>query len=141
MANGLVPRSFWTFPTLRMPSLVEDLLDETVMDTIPSGLSISEDDKNVYIDAAMPGIDPKNIEVTFDKGVLHISGEGKEEEKKRKYYRKATSAFSYRIAVPAEVSPKTEPEATYKNGVMHIAFKKMAAAAPKKIAVKVSKES
>jgi len=120
---------------------VEDLLDETVMDTIPSGLSVSEDEGNVYVDAALPGIEPKNIEVTFDKGVLHISGEDKEEEKKKKYYRKATSAFSYRVAVPSEVSPKTEPEATYKNGVMHVAFKKMAAAAPKKITVKVSKES
>lgn len=139
MANGLIPRNFWTFPTLRMPSLVEDLLDETVMDTIPSGLSISEDEGNVYVEAALPGIDPKDIEVTFENGILRINGEAKEEEKKKKYYRKATSSFSYRIAVPREVGPKTEPEATYKNGMMMVTFKKTTPAKPKKIAVKMAK--
>lgn len=60
-------KKFLTFPTLRMPSLIEDLLDETVMDTIPSGLSISEDERNVYVDAAMPGIDSKKITVKVSK--------------------------------------------------------------------------
>lgn len=138
MVNGLIPRSFWTFPTLRMPSLTEDLLDKTIMGTLPSGLSVSEDDNSVYIEAALPGIDPKDIEVTFDQGVLHISGEAKEEEKKKKYYRKATSSFSYRVAIPGEVIPKTEPTATYKNGMMKVTFKKIAPSKPKRIEVKTS---
>lgn len=138
MANMLAPRSFWTFPSVRMPSLVEDLLDETAMDTTPSGLSVSEDGGNVYIEAALPGIDSKDIEVTFENGILHISGEAKQEEKEKKYYRKATSSFSYRVAVPREVSPKTEPEATYKNGMM-VTFKKTAPSKPKRIAVKMAK--
>lgn len=138
MPNGLVPTSFWTFPTLRMPSLVEDFLDETALDTIPSGLSVSEDKENIYVEAALPGIDPKDIEVTFENGVLHIGGETKEEEKKKKYYRKATSSFSYRVAIPREVSSKAEPEATYKNGMMIATFKKTAPSKPKKIAVKVT---
>ncbi|EKD91083.1 MAG: hypothetical protein ACD_30C00047G0008 [uncultured bacterium] len=136
MPNGLIPRNFWTFPTLRMPSVMEDLLEETRLDTIPSGLSVSEDNKNFYIDAALPGIDPKKIEVTFDNGILHVSGEAKEEEKEKKYYRKATSSFSYRVSVPTDVNPKTTPEATYKDGMMHIVFKKTAPSKPKKIEVK-----
>lgn len=138
MANGLIPRSFWTFPALRVPSIMEDLLDETILDTFPSGLSVSEDDEKVYIDAAFPGIDPKDIEVTFDKGILHISGEAKEEEKEKKFYRKATSSFSYRIAIPTDVSSKEEPEASYKNGMMTVVFKKSAPSKPKKIAVKTT---
>lgn len=138
MSNGLIPRSFWTFPTLRIPSLVEDLLDETVLDTIPSGLSVSEDEGSVYVEAALPGIDPKDIEVTFEKGILHVNGEVKEEEKKKKYYRKATSSFSYRVAVPTDVDPKSTPEATYKNGMMHVVFKKTVPSKPKKIAVKTA---
>src|SRR3989338_2377241 len=136
MPNGLIPRNFWTFPTLRMPSVMEDLLEETRLDTIPSGLSVSEDNKNFYIDAALPGIDPKKIEVTFDNGILHVSVEAKEEEKEKKYYRKATSSFSYRVSVPTDVNPKTTPEATYKDGMMHIVFKKTAPSKPKKIEVK-----
>lgn len=136
MANGLIPTNFWTFPALRMPSLVEDLLDETMMDKNLSGLSVSEDKEKVYIEAALPGIDPKDIEVTFDNGILRISGEAKEEEKGKKYWRKATSSFSYRLAVPSDVSPSAEPEATYKNGIMTVEFKKTAPSKPKKITVK-----
>lgn len=138
MANGLTPRSFWTFPTLRIPSLVEDLLDETILDTIPSGLSVSEDENSVYVEAALPGIDPKDIEVTFENGILHIGGEAKEEEKKKKYYRRATSSFSYRVAIPGEVSPKAEPTATYKNGMMKVIFKKTAPSKPKRIEVRTA---
>ena len=61
--NGyLIPRSFWEFPSLFEEE--ENLLPST--STI-SSLSISEDDKNVCVEAAVPGIDPKNIDVTFTK--------------------------------------------------------------------------
>lgn len=138
MANGLTQRSFWTFPALRMPSLMEDLFEETVLNTTPSGLSISEDDKSVYVEAALPGIGQKDIEVTFDNGILRISGEAKEEEKKKKYYRKATNAFSYRVALPSDINPKVAPEATFKNGMMTVVFKKTTKSEPKKIEIKAT---
>lgn len=138
MPNGLIPRSFWEFPMSRAASVWEDLMEETRMDTIPSGLSVSEDSKNFYVDAALPGIDPKDIEVTFDRGMLHIRGQTKEEEKGKKFYRKATSQFSYAVSVPQGVNTKKEPEVTYKNGMMHAVFSKISESKPKKIAVKMS---
>lgn len=137
MANGLTPRSFWTFPISRASSLWEDLMEETRMDTIPSGLSISEDDKNVYVDAALPGIDPKDIEITFGRGILHINGQVREEEKGKKFYKKATSSFSYHVSVPEGVDTKKEPDVTYKNGMMRSVFKKTEPSKPKRIEVKV----
>lgn len=136
MANGLTPTNFRNFPALRIPFFAEDLFDETMLEKIPSGLSVSEDDEKVYVEAALPGIDPKDIEVTFDNGILHISGEAKKEEKEKKFYRKATSSFSYRVAIPTDVNPKEEPQASYKNGMMTVIFKKSAPSKPKKIAVK-----
>lgn len=137
MPNGLIPKNFWTLPQVRMPSLWQDLIEETRLDTIPSGLSISEDEKYYYVDAALPGIDPKDIEVTFERGVLHISGQSKEEIRDRKVYRKATSSFSYSIASPAEIDAKKEPKVSLKNGMVHAVFTKMAQPEPKKIEVKV----
>ncbi len=137
MAYGLIPRSFWELPISRASSLWEDLMEETRMDTIPSGLSVSEDDKNFYVDAALPGIDPKDIEVTFERGILNINGQAKEEEKGKKFYRKATSVFSYHVAVADGVDTKKEPEVTYKNGMMHSVFKKTAESKSKRIEVKV----
>lgn len=134
MAFDIVPGSFWRFPALR--SLWEDDEDWSLLPNVPSGMSISEDAKNVYIEAALPGVDPKDVEVTFDKGMLWIKGESKEEDKGKKYYRKATSSFSYRIAVPGDIDPNKEPSAMTKNGVMKVTFEKSPEAQPKKITVK-----
>jgi HSP20 family protein len=103
-----------------------------------SGLSISEDEKNVYVEAHVPGINPSDIDVTFQDGYLWIKGETREseEDKKRKYYRRSQRSFSYRVAVPADVDMSQEPEATCRNGVMKVVLPKSAKAQPKKIAVK-----
>ena len=139
MQNSLIPRNFLSFPTLRMPSLWDELIDETRLDTIPSGLSISEDGKGFYVDAALPGIDPKDIEVTFERGVLYINGHSEEEKKGKKFYRKATSSFSYSVATPTVVDAKKEPRVTYSNGMMHAVFAKTAEHQPKRIELKVEK--
>ncbi|MBI4058422.1 Hsp20/alpha crystallin family protein [Candidatus Gottesmanbacteria bacterium] len=135
MAFDLIPGHFWRFP--RVPSIFEED-DDFMIPSSPSGLSISEDDKNVYIEAAVPGVDPKDIEVTFDKGVVWIKGESKEEEKdkKKKYYRQAMRQFSYRVAVPGDIDPNNDPEAHYKNGVMRVTFIKSPRSQPRKITVK-----
>src|SRR3972149_974843 len=134
MNSYLIPRSFWGFPSL-LEEMDEDLLLST---TTISGLSISEDDKSVYVEAAVPGIDPKNVDVTFNKGILTITGERTEEEKKKKYYRKASSSFSYRVLVPGEIDTNKEPKAEAKNGVMVVTFTKIPESKPKKIAVKAN---
>jgi HSP20 family protein len=142
MAFDLTPAGFWHFPSLRLPSSFGDEEDDLQFGAqVPSGLSLSEDEKFVYATAALPGVDEKNIDITFDRGVLWVKGEQTEEEenKKRKYYRKATSSFSYRISVPGDLDLGTEPEATYKNGVMTIKFTKSPAAQPKKISIKKEK--
>lgn len=135
MAIDIVPGAFWRGTSL--PSFWDDE-DWNLPTNQPGGLTISEDEKRVYVEAAVPGVDPKNVEITFDKGVVWIKGEIKEVEEKKKYYRKATSSFSYRVAVPGDIDLKVEPEATMKNGIMTVAFTKSAVAQPKKIQVKGS---
>jgi HSP20 family protein len=135
---NLVPRSFFS---PRFPGFWDNDDDDffgTISAPSNSGLSVSEDEKNVYIEAAVPGIDPDKVEVTYDKGALWIRGnqENEEKDEKRKYYRKASSAFSYRVAVPGNIEEKSEPQATCKNGVMKVSFAKIPETQPKKITVK-----
>ena len=134
MALSLIPRGLWDFPT-RMPSLLDD---EDFFSNANNGLSISEDDKHVYVEAHVPGIDPSKIEVTYNKGVLWIKGasETKEEDKDKKFYRRATSSFSYHVTVPGNIDESHEPDATCKNGVMRVSFKKMEEAQPRRLSVK-----
>jgi len=139
MITDLVPKSFWAFPSIKPWFDDEDWL--TSLPSSTSGLSVSEDEKNVFVEAHMPGLKPEDIEVTFQKGELWIRGDRKEEEKDkgRKYYRYASSAYSYRVLIPGEVDDKAEPEAEYKDGVMSITFPKAAKALPKKITIKKAK--
>lgn len=137
MAFELTTRPLW-----RIPSIWEDD-DENWMSNFSSntGVSISEDEGNVYVSAAVPGVDEKDIDITFDKGMLWIKGETKEEEtdKKRKFYRRSANSFSYRVSVPGDIDMNTDPEADYKNGVMTVTFKKSPQSQPKKITVKTKK--
>lgn len=129
MPLSLIPRSFWD---------EDDLLS---FPSTPSGVSVSEDDKHIYVQVALPGVEEKNIEVTFDKGMLWVNGEVEEteEDKKRKYYRHSSGSFAYQVAVPGDLDLAVEPDATFKNGVMTVKFTKTPKSQPKKIAVKASK--
>ncbi len=135
MTYDLLPGSLFRFPTRTWDE--EENWNLTA--TGPTNISISEDEKNVYFEYGLHGDDQKYIEVTFDKGVVWIKGETKVEEKAKKFYRKATSQFSYRVAVPGDIDPNKEPEASSKNGIMTVSFAKSPAHQPKKIAVKESK--
>lgn len=137
MAFEIVPNRLWNFPT-RFSTLLDDEEDWAVTPHTAGGITIAEDDGHVYIESAVPGVDPKNIEITFDKGILWIKGETKEEEenKKKKFYRKASSSFSYRVAVPGELDQNKEPEADIKHGVVKVTFEKAPQSHPKKIQIK-----
>lgn len=135
MANGdIFPGSFWRLPSIGVPSWVEDIEEMLPTTSLIRGLSVSEDDKNVYVEAAVPGIDAKDVEVTFDKGFLTIRAEKKEEEKRKKYERRATSSFLYQIR-RNDVDPKAKIKAVCKNGQMNVALPKIPELAPKKIPV------
>lgn len=134
MAFDLIPRSFMG------PSRFQNWLDDEDWSAFlpSSGLTVSEDEKHVTVEAAVPGLDPEKVDVTFDKGILWIRGNKDQEEKdeNKKFYRKASSSFSYRVAVPGEIDENQEPAATCKNGVMKVTFQKKPQVEPKKINVK-----
>lgn len=136
---SLVPRSGNMGMLPRLFSEWENGLDDIFsLASEPRGLSISEDDQHVYVEAAVPGIDPEKIEVTFDKGMLWIRGQADDqaEDKSKRFYRRSSQAYSYRVAIPDNVREDAEPEATYKNGIMTVAFAKQPEVAPKKLKVK-----
>lgn len=134
MTKSLIPRSVWGFPFAWDEEEQQWPLDVSHN----TGLSVWEDDNHVHIEAAVPGLKPEEIEVTFEKGVLWIKAEKKqvEEDKKKKFYRKAVSTYSYRVAVPGQIDASTDPEASYKDGIMKVTFQKTKQSQPKKIAIK-----
>lgn len=141
--RSLIPQSIFDFPFTQFPN-ISDFLDdfgkmERGLATTSGtwGLNIFEDDKqNLVVEAALPGLNPQEIDVTLDKGILWIRGEKKEEEEKKKYYRRSSSSFSYRVALPTQVDENKEPKTTYKDGILQITFSKDQKNQAKKIQVK-----
>jgi len=142
MTTSLIPRKFLSFPSFSLPNFWDEDEEWLTAPSTQNGLSVYEDENNIYVEAAVPGIDPKNVDVTFQDGYLWVRGETKEEEedKKKKFYRKASRSFSYRVAIPGDIDHAHDPQATYKHGVMTITFSKSPKVQPKKIQVKTVSE-
>ena len=140
--NKLISRSLWSFPSIRFPFSIFDAGEEEGDGWLHefsdlSGLSVSEDENHVFVEAALPGIKPDEIETTFDKGILWIKAEKKEgHDGTKKYYRKAASSFSYRVAIPGSIDENRHPEAVFKDGMITVTFEKTKKAEPKKIAIR-----
>ncbi len=82
MTYDLLPGSLWRIPARTW----DDDEDWSLTNVTPGNISISEDASSVYVEASLPGVDPKDVEVTFDKGVVWIKGETKTEEKGKKFF-------------------------------------------------------
>lgn len=146
---SLVPRWQKKFPWLEGKDSLNQFLTDIehefgALTNQNTGVSISSDESHVYVEAQIPGLTAKDVDVTIDsEGVLWIKGEKVEEEKskERHYYRRAQSSYSYCVPLWDEVDTSAEPEASYKNGIMTIAFarKKEKQTESKKIKVKEEK--
>ena len=94
-------------------------------------LDISETSDEIRVDAEVPGMDEKDIDVQLADNVLTISGEKKSEteEKKKDYYRIERSYGSFHRSVPiyAEVDPN-KVKASLKKGVLSVVLSKTAEA-------------
>jgi HSP20 family protein len=101
-------------------------------------VDIREEDKRFVILADIPGVDPKNIEVSMDKGVLSIKGERKsetnEETAKVKRVERSYGAFLRSFVLP-DSADSDAISATGKNGVLEVSIPKKAQTTPRRIDV------
>lgn len=101
-------------------------------------VDIKEEDTRFAIFADIPGVDPKDIEITMEKGILSIKGERKAEssEPNGKLTRTERShgLFYRRFALPDSANAEGI-QATGRNGVLEISIPKRAETAPRRISV------
>lgn len=120
---------------LRWPSVWDDE-DFGVTSTVDN-LDVYETEEEVVVKASIAGVDEDKVEISYEKGILTItSAEEEEKTEGKKYYKKSSRAYSYRVAVPGNIDIKKEPEAKVKNGIVAVTFHKAEEEKPKKIAIK-----
>jgi HSP20 family protein len=102
---------------------------------------IYEDEEGLSLKFELAGVEPKDVDICFENGVLTIKGERKleNEEKKENYHRVELSygAFNRSFSLPPTVDTD-KIEAESKSGVLVVHLPKKAEAKPKSIQVKVN---
>jgi HSP20 family protein len=102
-------------------------------------VDVAESEKEVFVKAELPGVEPKEVELNVHGGVLTIRGEKKEEkeETKKEYHRveRFFGQFYREVPLPAGIDPD-KITATCTQGVITVAIPKKPEILPKKIAIK-----
>lgn len=103
-------------------------------------VDVAEDEKEYTVRAEVPGLDPKDLEVSISGSHLILAGEKKEstERQGKDFYHTESrfGSFHRTIPLPDAVDPESV-EAEYANGVLVVHLKKLPSAAAKRIDVKV----
>ncbi|HLP65425.1 Hsp20/alpha crystallin family protein [Flavobacterium sp.] len=126
--------------TVPFPSIIDELLKpdwlggmQSFNNNIPA-VNIKETDTSFGIELAAPGKTKEDFNIEIDHNVLTISSEEKseKEETQGKYTRKEFNYSSFRRAFTLPETVNTDSiNATYENGVLHVALPKKEEALPK----------
>jgi len=106
---------------------------------LPS-LDVTETKGDLIIKAELPGMDPKDIEVSLNEGVLTIRGEKKQEKEEREegYHliERSYGNFTRSIRLPKDVQ-SDKINASFKNGVLKVVLPKSEETKKREIKIKV----
>lgn len=104
-------------------------------------VNFSEDEGHLFIEALVPGVDPKDIDLSVLRNTLTISGERKPfvEQEGQIVHRSelGSGRFSRTLELPTDINPDNI-HAQCKDGIMQITLAKAEHAKPKKIAIEIS---
>ncbi|GFE62923.1 Hsp20/alpha crystallin family protein [Geobacter sp. AOG2] len=104
-------------------------------------VNFSEDEGHVYVEALIPGVDPKDVDLSVLRNTVTIGGERKPfAEKEGQVVHRTelgSGKFSRTIELPVDIDPE-RITAQCKDGIMLITLAKAEHAKPKKIDIKLS---
>ncbi len=99
-------------------------------------IDITDDEKNIYVEAEIPGVKKEDMKITLQDNILTITGEKKreEEEKDKKIFRseRVYGSFTRSFTLPEDINPDSV-EAKFDNGILNITIAK---SHPKKVSEK-----
>ncbi|AAR35783.1 Hsp20/alpha crystallin family protein [Geobacter sulfurreducens] len=104
-------------------------------------VNFSEDEGYIYIEALVPGVDPKDVDLSVLRNTVTISGERKPfvQSEGQIVHRSelGSGKFSRTLELPTDIDPG-KITAQCKDGILRIALAKAEHAKPKKIEIKLS---
>jgi HSP20 family protein len=126
------------FGESRVGSLGEGDQSSVVTSNWTPAVDIKEESDRYVLEADIPGVNPKDIEVTMDNGVLTIKGERKHEAQQEsngyKRVERSYGSFYRRFSLPDSADPEGIT-AKGKDGVLEVTIPKHEKVQPRKITV------
>ena len=107
-------------------------------------VDIKENDKEIRLDLELPGLNPEDVEITAENGMLTIRGEKRAERKEGEESRyqvveRAYGTFMRTFQLPPGVDAD-QVEAEFNNGILSIHIPKAALPQPKRIEIGASQQ-
>jgi HSP20 family protein len=113
---------------------------QSVVDWAPPA-DIREEEKQFVIHADLPGVEPKNIDVSLEKGVLTIRGrrdlESRDEKNGFRRVERVSGEFFRRFSLP-DTADSQSVRARFTNGVLEVSIPKQARVLPRRISVEAA---
>ena len=104
-------------------------------------INVSSKEDNVILKAEVPGVDPKDIDLSVEEDKVTISGNIPEKTKdEREFYHRSerlTGAFKRELTLPFRIDVKNV-SAAYNNGILTLQLQKREEDKPRKIEVKTA---
>jgi HSP20 family protein len=102
-------------------------------------VDVREDRSSLTLEFELPGLEPDQVEVTAENGVLTVRGEKRAERKEgdeRRYHlvERTYGSFSRSFQLPSGVD-EGQIDAQFENGVLHVRIPKAALPRPRKIEI------
>ncbi|MFO7754800.1 MAG: Hsp20/alpha crystallin family protein [Bacteroidales bacterium] len=132
------------FPSF--PSLIDRFLEGNLMDwnmsnfaeldsTLPA-VNVWENDNEIFIDLAAPGLKKSDFNVSYDNGRLMISCEKKDEKTDKDGDRVTRREFNYQsfqrsFNIPENMVNADKINAKYNDGILHLSLPKREEVKPK----------
>ena len=123
-------------PFFRFPFFQEEMQSSAWNPAV----DVLEEQDKILVKVEVPGVDEKDLRVTFEDGLLTIGGERQFERKDdRNYHRieRAYGSFTRSFTLPRSVDA-TQIAANYRNGVLEIEIPKKEESRPKQIQINVN---
>jgi len=148
MKEGLVMslKKYENRPFQSFPSLIDRFFEGNLMDwnlsnfaeldsTLPA-VNVREDENEIIIDLAAPGLKKSDFNVNYDNGRLTISSEKKDEKTEKEGEKITRREFSYQsfqrsFHVPEDMVNADKINAKYTDGILHVSLPKREETKPK----------
>ncbi len=101
-------------------------------------VNIRETESSFFVEAELPGLTKKDLEITLENNLLKLSGERhfEKDAKEENYHRieRSYGNFLRTFSLPSQVDPEGV-KASFKDGILTIEVPKAEEAKPRKIAI------